>query len=150
MKAFMWFTSRNSNSEDSGSTSYNVDTYSYLSDDVADVGSKSNKNTTISLTPDETKLKSPVERWSAAIKFNRYGFDSRTSVKCFQHLHLKIFTAKDKIDEGWGVVPPNEMTYLFHAYFLFYCSNFGFAGHVKILKWPKIYTKLQVTFPQNF
>ena len=107
-------------------------------------------NTTISLTPDETKLKSPVERWSAAIKFNCYGFDSRTSVKSFQHLHLKIFTAKDKIDEGWGVVPPNEMTYLFHAYFLFYCSNFGFAGHVKILKWPKIYTKLQVTFPQNF
>ena len=74
-------------------------------------------NTTISLTPDATKLKSPVERWSAAIKFNCYGFDSRTSVKSFQHLHLKIFTAKDKIGEGWGVVPQNEVTYLFHAYF---------------------------------
>ena len=56
-------------------------------------------NTTISLTPDETKLKSPVERWSAVIKFNCYGFDSRSSVKSFQHLHLKIFTAKDKIED---------------------------------------------------
>ena len=35
--------SRNSNPEDSGSTSYNVDTYSYLSDDFAEVGSESKK-----------------------------------------------------------------------------------------------------------
>ena len=57
------------------------------------------RNTTISLTPDETKLKSPVERWSAAIKFNCYSFDSTTLVKSFQHLHLKIFTAKNKIED---------------------------------------------------
>ena len=56
-------------------------------------------NTTISLTPDETKLKSPVETWLAVIKFNCYVFDLRSSVKSFQHLHLKIFTAKDEIED---------------------------------------------------
>ena len=59
MTAFMWFTSRISNPEDSGSTLYKVDTdhiflfehlyFCYLarievkSDDAAEVGSKSNK-----------------------------------------------------------------------------------------------------------
>ena len=33
--------------------------------------------------------------------------------------------------------------------FPFYSSNFGFGGHVKILRWPKINTKFQVNFPQN-